>query len=27
MRPYISDDFDASLNLLEAFKKGFLDKN
>lgn len=24
---YISDDFDASLNLLEAFKKGFLDIN
>ena len=22
---YISDDFDANLNLLESFKKGFLD--
>ena len=23
MRPYTSNEFDANLNLLEAFKKGF----
>ena len=27
MRSYISNDFDANLNLLEAFKNGFLDIN